>query len=265
MLISSNSLKSERPQLTCKDTSSNIIANENQNFNLTITIVDKETNIKMPNISWNNYQWTASIRLYSIGYYPASGTLSVSSASVIFDTSSGLAEFDNLKITKAGMYMISINVATTNNDYNFQCYSNLIQIIKSTTVLKTYSSETEPDYTLKFNGNYNDINPAEVKASVYNYISSYGINIAGINAYSGSVYITFFSSDTSASLMNQLIANGLTISPSLTFVSITSGGQTFSCTNCTVVVVNSQKQNDASTQNVKICLIHIFNLISKFL
>lgn len=253
MLINSNSFKSEHPQLTCKDySSSKAVVNENDNFNLTISIVDKSTGIKIPNITWNNYQWIASIRLYSVGNYPANGTLVVTNASVTFDTSTGFAQFNNLKITKAGMYLISITVATLNNEFNLQCYSNLIQIVKSISLLKTYSTDTEPDYTLKFNGNYNEINPDEIKASVYNYISNYGINIAGINAYAGSVIVTFYSDDTSAGLLNQLISSGLNVSSSLTFVSITSGGQTFTCTNCTIVVINTLSNTTTASNGVTI-------------
>ena len=248
--ILANPVSAAKPQLTCRDYSSTVLVNELELFNLTISIVDQTSLIKIPNITWNNYAWTARIQMFSLGYYPGKGNLSTSNTTVTFDQTTGLALFTNLAITKSGMYLISITVASTNNEYSLQCYSNLIQIKQAKAVLKSYSSEVEPDYVLKFNGNYSQIDPNEIKANIYNYISDYGVNIAGITSYPGSVFVAFYSDDSSDTLINQLIAAGINISSSLTFVSISLNGNTFICSNCSNSVIIISNANTTTTTTV---------------
>lgn len=178
--------------------------------------------------------------MYQLGYYPANGTLVTKYATVTFDASTGYGIFSNLVITKHGMYLTTISVYTDNsNDFNFNCYSNPIQIRSADSQLVSYDSNSRPDYIIKFNGSYNSINPSEIKASVYNFMISNGIKIGGISCYSGSVYVAFYSSDTNSNLINKLINNGLIISSSLSFVSATIGGVTYICSNCTIIISNS--------------------------
>lgn len=176
--------------------------------------------------------------MYTLGYYPAKGSLVTSNATVTFDTSTGYAVFSNLAITKAGMYLLSIIVATSGNEYSSQCYSNSIQI-KEKTVAISYDSSTQPDYIIKFNGSYSSINPAEIKASVYNYMASYGLKIGGMSCYAGSVYVAFYSTDSNLSLIDTLLAQGINVSSSLVFVSAAIGTTIITCTNCTIVIINS--------------------------
>ena len=61
--MNTNPIKSSKPILTCLHYDSNIIANENENFNLTIKIVDKFTQIQIPNISWNVIQFIINLIL----------------------------------------------------------------------------------------------------------------------------------------------------------------------------------------------------------
>jgi len=192
--------------------------------------------------------------MFSLSYYPAKGSLVLSNSTVIFDTSSGLALFSNLQISKAGMYVLSIQVYTTDNMYSSQCYSNPIQIIQSTTRISYDSSDT-PDYIMKFNGSYSSIIPADIKANVYNYMSNYGLTIGGISCYSGSVYVSFYSSDTNVALITSLISSGLIVSKSLSFQSITVGSVTYSCSNCTIVILDTGTTQSSSSSSIAIGVI----------
>lgn len=183
--------------------------------------------------------------MYPLGYYPARGSLNTANTQAIFDTATGLAQFTNLKIDLAGMYVIRIQVNTLDNDYNLQCLSNPIQIKKSTTLI-SYDSSLQPDYMLKFNGDYNSIEPSDIKANVYNYFANNNITVGGISSYSGSVIVVFYSSDSNPVVISSLASSGLTISPNLTFASITVGSTTYTCTNCTVVVINTNTNSNNS-------------------
>jgi hypothetical protein len=153
------------------------------------------------------------------------------------------------------MYIILISVSTTDHEYKSQCYSNPIQIISGS--IPSYDKTTQPDYILKFNGNYSSINPAEIKANVYNYFAMNGISLAGMSSYSGSVYITFYSLNRNTTLINALISNGLNISSSLAFSSIHVDGSTYTCTNCIVTIINTNTNNNSSnTTNNTIYIIN---------
>ena len=149
-----------------------------------------------------------------MGYHKASGKLSIQNASVTFDPVTGLAEFNNLAISSDGMYVLTFSVLTTNNEYSFSCFSKYIEVTSKTV---NYDSTQAPNYVLKYEGDINSINEAEVTANVYNYMLIYNVSVAGVSVTSGSVYITFYSNDGSNALINSLVTAGLSVDPNLVF------------------------------------------------
>ena len=160
-------------------------------------------------------------------------------------------------ISQAGMYIISIRVATASNLFSLKCISNPIQILAPSTSLISYDSTTQPDYILKFNGDFSSIVPAEIKANVYNYVlNNYGLSMAGMNCYSGSVYVTFYSSTSSSRpLIIALISGSLRISSNLTFVSVTANGVTYTCSNCSVTLTDTNTNSTSIIVSINLALI----------
>ena len=189
------------------------------------------------------------MQLHSLGFYPGNGTLTITNSSSSFDAATGLATFSNLAISLKGMYLLKFSVYTSNSDYNFTCFSQSITILHSTQTLPTYTAGTAPNYLLKFAGNYSAIEPEEVKANVYNFMSINNVGVGGITVYSGSVYVAFYSSDSSSTLNSLLSTSGLTIDPTLKFAYATIFGQTINCTNCssTLVVVGNIADSTVAT------------------
>lgn len=177
--------------------------------------------------------WTAQIQMYDTGFYLAKGSLQITKTIASFDSATGTAVFSDLLINKTGMYLILFKVFTNNKEYSSECFSNPITIKSATAVTTSSTTGTQPDYLLKFNGNYSSINPNEIMANVYNYMSSFNLEIKDISCYSGSVYVAIYSSDYSSTLLKSLATNGLNISSSLVFVSALVDGNTYQCTNCT--------------------------------
>lgn len=102
-----------------------------------------------------NYQWTARVSLHELGYHKASGALVATNATVIFDPTTGLAQFQNLQITANGMYLVTFNVFTPDNTkYNFNCFSNAITVETS---VESYDASLPPNYVLKYEGDYSAI------------------------------------------------------------------------------------------------------------
>jgi len=88
---------------------------------------------------------------------------------------------------------------------------------------------------------------AEVQANAYNFFASHDIRVGGIMVYSGSVYVSFYSDDTSSNLTDTLTANGLELDSSLKFKTATINDQVLNCTNCVIVVVPSASATTAAS------------------
>ena len=177
-----------------------------------------------------------------MSYHQASGDLIVSNSTAYFDSNSGLAYFNDILITAKGMYLLTFNLTTDDDLYNFDCYSNLITISDADTSPATYSTDFPPNYILKFEGNFVSIEENAVKASIYNYLVNKSVSLSDMSLYSGSVYASGYSSAVSTSLMNDLSSSGLPIGLELKFLyaSVNSfiinfGYLTVNCTNCSII------------------------------
>lgn len=183
-----------------------------------------------------NQIWNANIKLHVLGYHKAKGSLKLNYVTARFDPAQGIAVFKNLAISEKGMYLLKFTVNTIDDEYNFDCFSKAITVKDETQKAAEYSTEYAPNYILKFEGDYDQIEPEEVKANVYNYISQYNIRFGGLQIHKGSVYVSFYSSDSDSNLVNDLNSGGLTIDPKLTFVYANIDNSILSCTNCQVAV-----------------------------
>ena len=164
-----------------------------------------------------------------------------------FDSTTGLASFSNLSLTAQGVYLLQFTVTTTNNDFKLTCLSQQITIKNPTAVFPSYREGTRPGYSLKFKGEYSSIRPQEVLANMYNFMNLYNINVAGAHCYSGSVYVSFYSVDTSILLINSLVASGVTIDPNLQFMYANVFNTLFNCTSCLTELTNLKTDALAST------------------
>ena len=177
--------------------------------------------------------------MYRLGHYPAKGALSLSNAAISFDTTTGYTLFSNLSIDRVGMYLLSINIYTTGNEFSSQCYTNTITVIKSL-VATNVTNSTEPNYKLRFKGDYNSLSTSdlnEIKANVYNYISDYNISVSNIKLYAGSVYVAFYSSDTNSALISALLNSGLNISSLIVYDSASINGVVYSSSSSSSVII----------------------------
>ena len=176
-----------------------------------------------------NYTWQADVRMYKLGYYQGKGTLDISKASVVFDPSTGYTLLNNLAITNPGMYMLSVNMFTTDNKFSTKCFTNTITVLKE--AMNNTNANQTANYKLKFKGDYYNLTQSdknEIMANAYNYISDYNITVSNITLYPGSVYIAFYSSDSNTALLQALLNSGLNISSLIVFDSASINGITYS-------------------------------------
>ncbi len=230
--MNATAIASTRPQFTCFSLNTGITIEQNGLFNLTFSVVDSLTSLQIPNITWTAYTWQADVSMYKLGYYQARGRLIVNQTVITFDTTTGFMSFSGLTIDNIGMYLLSVRVYTTGNEFTSQCYSNPITVVKSLTSL---TNSLKPNYLLKYQGDFSSLTPqnkSEIQANTFNFMSMNNITVNNIQIYSGSVYIVFFSADNNTELINELAKRGLTISTLISFDSITVNGDTFICWDC---------------------------------
>ena len=234
-------LKSEKPTLTCLQDTNEISVEQDTQFTLDFTVVDKTTKTKVADIKkLANVAWTAKLTLYPLGYFKANGQLSLDNSTAEFDTTTGDVSFKNIAISEAGMYLLTLNVNTSDASYKFDCFSKTIEIIRKGETLESYDANLPPNYVFKYEGDFDKIEPAEVKANMYNYMSSYNITARNIEAVAGSVYITFYSSGSNSDLINSLIAAGVSIDPNLVYSYASINDNVVNCTNCVIVETTTE-------------------------
>ena len=175
------------------------------------------------------------MQLHSLSYFKANGRLEANSTTAYFNTQSGMAEFSNLVLTDAGMYILTFSISSSDNSFVFNCYSKTIMIVNELSQA-TYSPNVPPNYIFKFDGDYSAIDVDNAKSNIFNFALKYGVVLAGLEAYSGSVYISGHSSTASSNMSSLLASSGVVIDPNMRFTYISVNDVLINCTNCAIVV-----------------------------
>lgn len=175
-----------------------------------------------------------------------------SNSTAYFNSTTGKASFQNLNITSVGMYLIRFKIWSSNDEFEFMCFSKVITVVEALSALD-YSTDIPPNYVLKFDGDFNGIDESSVKANLFNFMLNYGVIMAGMNVYSGSVYVSGYSSSVSNNITDTLTASGLTVDPRLSFSYISINDELFNCTHCVLVTnddsSSSENNDDADDQD----------------
>ena len=133
------------------------------------------------------------------------------------------------------MYLLLFTLATTDGTYNFNCFSKTIKVSSAANSVE-YSSELPPNYIMKFDGNFEEINTDVIKASTFNFMSRHGVVLTGMEIYSGSVFVSGYASTASSSLSSELETSGVTVDSSLKFVYLSFNDVLMNFTGVVVVV-----------------------------
>ena len=112
------------------------VVNVNQTFNLTSVIVDKINKKQIGNVNFNGItSWNAAASLYTAIQYQSTGQLIPSATSRVFiDTTAGTITLTDLAISQPGMYIIKLQLTSSNNVYS-------IAITSTGILVKNVSSE----------------------------------------------------------------------------------------------------------------------------
>jgi hypothetical protein len=109
---------------------------------MTAIIIDQITKIKIGNIQWGSFTWSATASLYTDKFCKANGTLlGTTSSAVIIDVTAGTINVTYLTITQPGMYVIKLQITSTDGRYSIPLTSNSILVKKNTSKLEVFKKE----------------------------------------------------------------------------------------------------------------------------
>jgi hypothetical protein len=129
LTANSSSLTITEAQLGVEQIDVISVVSINQTFNISVVIVDSRSRLPIGNITWRSFTWSASISLYSLPEYNSNGTLNTTNTSaIIIQISSGTIIATNLMINSIGMYIIKVELTSSNNEYALSLISNAILV-----------------------------------------------------------------------------------------------------------------------------------------
>ncbi|CAF3684556.1 unnamed protein product [Rotaria socialis] len=95
------------------------VVSKNETFNMTVLIVDQISKTRIADIHWGGFSWTATVSLYTSLQYQSNGSLiAASTSTAIVNLTAGTVTATNLEITEIGMYVFSMTITSSNNQYS---------------------------------------------------------------------------------------------------------------------------------------------------
>ena len=132
LLVNTSSLSVGNVELGAKQYENIAVVSQNETFNLSAIIVDKKSKIKLGNIQWGSFTWSANVSLYTSVQCGGNGTLlTTSSSAIVVDTTASTITATDLAITEIGMYIIKLDITSSNNQYSIPLTSNGILVKKN--------------------------------------------------------------------------------------------------------------------------------------
>ncbi|CAF0745209.1 unnamed protein product [Adineta steineri] len=173
-IVSASSIQVSAPILAGKQWNDIAVVSVNETFNMSTIIVDKPSQIKIGDIQLGSgLQWTATASFYPL-QHKCNGTLvQTQSSAVIVDYTAGTITVTNLAINNVGMYIINVELKSTNNQYTIDLTSNGILVKKPNVTLDTYPGY--PPSNITYTADFDAINASGkleiTRAEIYNLLT----------------------------------------------------------------------------------------------
>jgi hypothetical protein len=107
------------------------VVNVTELFSISVMPVDRFTGLQLGQIQWDNWNWSASVDLYSLPQFNRQGSIVASSLSrTVINLAAKTVTVTNLAINGTGMYVLRISLVSSNNVHRITLPSNGI-LVKS--------------------------------------------------------------------------------------------------------------------------------------
>ncbi|CAF0756351.1 unnamed protein product [Brachionus calyciflorus] len=231
----------------------NLIVDEDETFNLTVSIVDKFTQSKIKNISWRNHEWQASARLYVLPKNLTTGILRSASNLVEVDTETSSVKLLDLYLSSSGMYLIEIIIRSKDNEYFLKSLSKAI-IVKPVGRTIVLSDAEAPVLYLRFNKDITtDTSNAEIyKATIYNsFVHKYNLTLTrAIYLYDTYMANLGFSLGPSLNGLRSELNNGFVLANGISLTNATLNDEILSVKVVTETVLINVDPNTTAPNSI---------------
>ena len=102
----------------------------NEKFDVEIALIDRLTRQRLEKARWDNWYWSYNVTLYTLPKFNQAGLLNLLNSSISINTVQGIIKLVNLQINAVGMYMLNIQLVSTNGEYSINLRSKSILIYK---------------------------------------------------------------------------------------------------------------------------------------
>ncbi|CAF2963963.1 unnamed protein product [Rotaria sp. Silwood2] len=172
LIVGSSGVSVSNPTLAARQYENVDVISKNETFNMSVVIVDKISNIKIANIQWSTFTWSAVVSLYTSLDFQATGSLiTIPSSRIIVDTTAGTITATDLAISAVGMYIIQLQITSSDGVYSIPFTSNAILVKENSTTLETYTGF--PPATVTYSGDYDSFVASGtieiLRCRIYNY------------------------------------------------------------------------------------------------
>ncbi len=114
------------------------VVNISQTFSVSVMPIDSVTQLSLGQIQWGTWQWSANISMYSLPSFNCPGSLVTSSSSrTIVNLVAGTVTVTYLSINATGMYVLKMNLTSSNNEFNIVLTSNGMLVKNATSKFVT--------------------------------------------------------------------------------------------------------------------------------
>ena len=258
---STKTTTSTKAEFTCASYQKNMAVLKNGFFNISVSVLDKETLKPVKNLDWKNHTWEASIGMYQLDKCQSNGQLKIDMTNTSANLVDGVFSFENLYITQSGMYMLSIMIRTSNDEFSFNCLSNSITVTETQAVL---DDTVIPSTVLKFQGNFADFKDKveNIKAKFFNcYVVKNGLTITTpISVYEGSIMLNC---DVSGSVdgmtkFGQDVVKGIELETGMSLISATVNDVAVTLNNTLTADVTNTNSDPVQIKSSAIPNVRIF-------
>lgn len=129
LTANSSSLTISKATLSAKQIDPIATVSINETFNISIILIDSQTRLQIGNIQWRNLSWLANVSLFTLPEYNSNGKLiQLNTSKILIDIQTGKIIAINLAIDQIGMYILKVQLKSTNNEYEFSLKSTAILV-----------------------------------------------------------------------------------------------------------------------------------------
>ncbi|UJR08495.1 hypothetical protein I4U23_012761 [Adineta vaga] len=211
------------------------VVNVNETFSISVTPVDSITRSQLGKIQWGNWTWIADAKLYTLPKYQHHGVLIKHNFSTtVVSVSASTVTLSGLVIDTPAMYILNIQLVSTNNQHSFTLASNGILVKDNESDSFVYEVD-ELLCNIVFKGDYNALsssNQLEIKrAMIYNYLRSINMPMISDIVFVEGDLIAKFQVDAYPTNISQAVSSILSnpnAIPDLSISSVNINGRTFS-------------------------------------